>query len=114
MKYNVCVTLRPQLSTVLEVEADGRLLAEDKAINIILEDPKYGVIDFNGDRCEVFGDDITIDSVEVMGCAHVIDPTSTHPVIGGDGSVRIAMKCKKCGVSDSVGVDDVFGVKEEE
>jgi hypothetical protein len=109
MKYNVCVTVRPAISTVLEVEADDSVEAEELAAEIILNDPKYSIADFNGQACEVLGDDITFDEVEAMGCDHEPDPASVRAA-DGEGRNRGTdwigdVTCKKCGMSGSFRID---------
>jgi hypothetical protein len=63
-KFNVSLTVFAPIATVIEVEAEDEDAAEDKAINIVLTDPHYRVLDFNGNQQEIIGDDINIDGVE--------------------------------------------------
>lgn len=63
-KYSVALTLQPSISTVLEVEAEDEEDAEDIAIDILLHDEKYKVLDFNGQRVEVTSDDVMTDNIE--------------------------------------------------
>lgn len=109
-KFNVALTLRPMISTILEVEAESEDQAEEIAVNLLLNDGRYSVKDFDGNYIETTGDDVTVDHVDPTDrCSHEPDPASIQPADGAgrnrgtDGIIDV--RCKKCGMSGSMRVD---------
>lgn len=109
-KFNVALTLRPMISTILEIEAEHEGQAEEIAIDTLLNDKKYAVKDFDGNGVETTSDDVIVDSVDPDDrCFHDPDPAS---ITAADGAGRnrgtdgiIDVRCKKCGMSGSMKID---------